>query len=147
MPICWRAALTSGYLWSDIYDGVYFSASNWVTIDKGLNRLSEAFHPIVDNRLTYGRRVEKIGYDQETKKTTVEWYKDGKKESKSYDKTLVAVPFSVARLWKRPALNPVMNEAVTGLGYAFACKVAVSRPSFACQFVSGEGMGLTVASV
>lgn len=116
----------TGYLWSSIYDGVYFAASNWVTIDKGLNRIAEAFHPIVDNRLTYGRRVEEIGFDSKANKTTVTWFKDGKKESKSYDKTLVAVPFSIARLWRRPALNPVMNEAVTGLGYAFACKIAVS---------------------
>jgi hypothetical protein len=28
---------------------VYFAATEWKTIDKGLNRLAEAFHPIVDN--------------------------------------------------------------------------------------------------
>jgi hypothetical protein len=85
----------TGTLWSSIYDGVYFAANEWVTIDKGLNRLAEAFHPIVDNRLNYGRRVEQISYNATTSKTGVTWRKDGKKESKEYDKTLVAVPFSM----------------------------------------------------
>jgi hypothetical protein len=115
-----------GYLWSSIYDGVYFAATKWLTIDKGLNRIAEAFHPIVDNRLTLGRRIERISYNETTKKTGVSWYKDGKLKSKTYDKTLVAVPFSVARLWRKPALNPIISEAVSGLGYASACKVAVS---------------------
>jgi len=119
----------TGTLWSSIYDGVYFSANEWVTIDKGLNRLAEAFHPIVDNRLTYGRRVEQVSFNETTGRTGVVWRKDGEKESKEYDKTIVAVPFSIARLWKTPTLSPVMTEAIGGLGYSFACKVTVSYGS------------------
>jgi hypothetical protein len=121
----------TGTLWSSIYDGVYFAANEWVTIDKGLNRLAEAFHPIVDNRLNYGRRVEQISFNETTSKTGVTWRKNGKKEPKEYDKTLVAVPFSIARLWKTPTLSPIMTEAVGGLGYSFACKVTVSTISSA----------------
>jgi monoamine oxidase len=117
----------TGTLWDDIYDGVYFAATEWKTIDKGLNRLAEAFHPIVDNRLTYGRRVNELSFNETTGKTGVTWRKDGKEESKEYDKTLVAVPFSIARLWKTPTLDPVIMEAIGGLGYSFACKVSVSE--------------------
>lgn len=117
----------TGTLWSSIYDGVYFAANEWVTIDKGLNRLAEAFHPIVDNRLTYGRRIEALSFDEQKGKTGIHWHEDGQKKSSEYDKTIVAVPFSVARLWRTPTLNPVMSEAISGLGYSFACKVAVSQ--------------------
>lgn len=97
-----------------------------MTIDKGLNRLSEAFHPIVDNRLTLNRRIEGITYDKESGKTGIKWKEDGKYKTRSYDKTIVAVPFSVAKLWRRPSFSPALNEAINGLGYAFACKIAVS---------------------
>lgn len=116
----------TGTLWSSIYDGVYFAANEWVTVDKGLNRLAEAFHPIVDSRLTYGRRIEALSYNETTGKTGIHWKEDGEKQSREYDQTIVAVPFSVARLWRTPTLSPVMTEAIGGLGYAFACKVAVS---------------------
>jgi hypothetical protein len=118
----------AGTLWDEIYDGVYFSATTWKTIDKGLNRLAEAFHPIVDKKITYGRRVNKLSYDESSKKTSVHWYDNAKSSSETltYDKTIVAVPFSVARLWRLPKFNPVMTEAITGLGYSYACKVAVS---------------------
>ena len=119
--------LTTGTLWDDIYDTVYFSAGEWRTIDKGLNRLAEAFHPIVDNRLEYGRRIEQLSYNETTGRTGIAWREDGDLKTKSYDKTLVAVPFSVARMWRTPSLNPVMTEAIKGLGYDYACKVSVGR--------------------
>ncbi|KAJ9091829.1 hypothetical protein QFC19_008943 [Naganishia cerealis] len=117
----------TGTLWDDIYDGVYFSATSWKTIDKGLTRLAEAFHPVVDGKITYGRRVNKLSYDESTKKTSVHWWDQAtsKTEKKTYDKTIVAVPFSVARLWRLPKFNPVITEAITGLGYSYACKVAL----------------------
>jgi hypothetical protein len=34
-----------------------------------------------------------------------------------------------ARSWKTPTLSSIMTEAVGGLGYSFACKVAVSTIS------------------
>jgi monoamine oxidase len=108
---------------------VYFSATTWKTIDKGLTRLAEAFHPVVDGKITYGRRINKLSYDETTRKTSVHWYdsKNAKTEKRTYDKTIVAVPFSVVRLWGLPKLGSVISEAITGLGYSYACKVAVSN--------------------
>ncbi|KAJ9123058.1 hypothetical protein QFC22_001247 [Naganishia vaughanmartiniae] len=117
----------TGTLWDDIYDNVYFSATTWKTIDKGLTRLAEAFHPVVDSKITYGRRINKLSYDEKTKQTSVHWYdsKSAKSKSKTYDKTIVAVPFSVVRLWRLPKLGSVISEAISGLGYSYACKVAL----------------------
>jgi hypothetical protein len=69
-----------------------------------------------------------LSYDEKTKKTGVHWYENKSKsfEKKVYDKTIVAAPFSVVRLWRLPALEPVIKEAITGLGYSYACKVSVS---------------------
>jgi len=39
------------------YDSVYFSASNWRTIDKGLTSLPRAFGPLVMNRTMFDTRV------------------------------------------------------------------------------------------
>jgi hypothetical protein len=126
----------TGTLWDDIYDGVYFAATEWKTIDKGLNRIAEAFHPIVDNRLSYGRRVEALSFNETTGKTGVHWREDGQKKSSDYDKTIVAVPFSIARLWKTPTLSPTMTEAIGGLGYSFACKISVSHLISQCAYSS-----------
>jgi lysophospholipid acyltransferase (LPLAT)-like uncharacterized protein len=69
-----------------------------------------------------------LSYDEDTKQTSVHWYENESStfEKKTYDKTIVAVPFSVARLWRLPKLNSVITEAINGLGYSYACKVAVS---------------------
>lgn len=100
--------------------------------------MSEAFHPIVDGKITYGRRVNKLSYDEKTKKTSISWYEHDTKttETKTYDKTIVAVPFSVARLWRLPKFNPIIKEAITGLGYSYACKVSVSMTLFCASFAA-----------
>ena len=43
-------------LWGEWYDSVYFAASTWRTIDKGLESLPRAFLPHVQDRLTLGDR-------------------------------------------------------------------------------------------
>jgi monoamine oxidase len=106
---------------------VYFAATEWKTIDKGLNRLAEAFHPIVDNRLKTERRIERLSFDETTNKTGIHWRTDGEVQTCQYDKTLVAVPFSVVRMWRTPTLNPIMTEAIKGLNYDYACKISVSQ--------------------
>lgn len=123
------ATFGTGTLWDDIYDGVYFSATEWKTIDKGLNRLAEAFHPLVDKRLKLGRKVQKISFDSASNKTAVHWRDspfDKYAHNVTYDKTIVAAPFSTAKLWQIDVpLSPIMAEAVSSLGYSRACKVAL----------------------
>lgn len=123
------AVLGTGFLFSEIYDGVYFSASEWLTVDKGLSRLGEAFHPIVDDRLTLNRRIQKISFDDKTNKTAIHWRDnpfDRDLQSNTYDKTIVAAPFSTAKLWNIDVpLSDVMQEAIDGLGQSAACKVAL----------------------
>jgi hypothetical protein len=51
-------------------------------------------------------------FDETTNKTGIHWRTDGEVQTCQYDKTLVAVPFSVVRMWRTPTLNPIMTEAV-----------------------------------
>ena len=44
------------------YDSVYFSATNWRTIDKGLTSLPRAFGPHVFNRTMFGTFVRKLPF-------------------------------------------------------------------------------------
>ncbi|KAK7729535.1 hypothetical protein SLS57_002022 [Botryosphaeria dothidea] len=112
-----------------LYDSVYFSATEWRTIDKGLSRLPTAFTPLVSNRTLFGKKVEQLTYDETTGKTTVSWRPDGPfgatLDGLDFDYTIVAVPFSKVRLWKLPAYTGLLSRAIQTLNYEQSCKVAL----------------------
>lgn len=43
--------------WEDIFVNVYFRAVKWRTVDKGLQRLADAFELLVNGRISYSRWV------------------------------------------------------------------------------------------
>ncbi|EGO61010.1 hypothetical protein NEUTE1DRAFT_76687 [Neurospora tetrasperma FGSC 2508] len=117
--------------WDTLYEGMYFSASTWKTIDGGLNRLPLSFHPLVDNATTLNRRVERVAFDAETQKVTLHSrnsYKDSF-ESSEHDYAVIAAPFSIVKKWRfSPALDltaPTLANAIQNLEYRSACKVAL----------------------
>lgn len=111
-------------------DNVYFSATDWVTIDHGknnldipitilniltgllylgLSRLPLAFGPTVTDRVKFGRRVDKIDYSKSANKVTFSWrnnYRDRDYLTAEYDYALVAAPFSMVRKLRKPSLTP-----------------------------------------
>ncbi|CAZ83896.1 unnamed protein product [Tuber melanosporum] len=114
--------------WGDYMDNVYFSATDWVTIDHGLNRLPLAFEPIVKDRVHFGRRVDKISYSKSGNKVKFSWRKDFRDRdylNAEYDYALVAAPFSIVRKLRTPAFSSVLGRAIGRLGYTNACKIAV----------------------
>lgn len=116
-------------LWDTWYDGLYFSAATWKTIDGGLNRLPAAFHPLVDNFTTMNRKIERIEWDEENEKVNLQWrnnYTETEFQSSSYDYAVVAVPFSVVKNWRLPSqVDLTMKNAISNLVYESACKVAL----------------------
>lgn len=52
-------------LWE--YDTVYFSANKWLTIDQGLSRLPMAFMPHIDGKVTFGRKVDGLTFNNDWK--------------------------------------------------------------------------------
>lgn len=90
-------------IWGTMYDDFTFASTTWRTIDGGLNRLPQAFGPILGDKVTFNTKITKIEYDGE--KVSVQWRKkpyDLKYQSKEYENVIVAVPFSVVRTWHLP---------------------------------------------
>lgn len=114
--------------WSSLYDGTYFSASSWLTINGGLNRLALAFHPLVDDVVSMDRKVERVDYSDTSERVTLQWrdsFKERSFKKSSYDYAVIAVPFSNVRKWRLPSLSPLITNAIKSVPYSAACKVAL----------------------
>jgi monoamine oxidase len=110
------------------YDTVYFGATTWRTIDKGLESLPRAFFPHVQSRLTLGRKITGLKYNNGTGKVALEWRQDPfamKPQSEEFDYAVVAVPFSKVRLWNLPKYSSLLSRAINTMEYQQSCKVAL----------------------
>jgi monoamine oxidase len=115
-------------LWGEIYDSVYFGATTWKTIDKGLSSLSRAFLPHVEDKITFGRKVTGLQFNDTTQKVAINWRDDPlamTPESEEYDYAVVAVPFSKVRLWRTPTYSSLLSRAINTMNYQQSCKVAL----------------------
>lgn len=117
----------SSPMWGSWYDSVYFRATTWKTIDKGLSALPRAFGPHIADRITYGRKVDGLAYDEDTSKVSLSWRDtpSGPAQSAEYDYAVVAVPFSKVRLWRMPTYSSLLSRAISTLNYQQSCKVAL----------------------
>jgi monoamine oxidase len=133
---------------SQLYDALYFNASEWRTIDGGLNRLPLAFHPLVDHDTYMNRNIERIRYTESNGQAdTKQDYDSGKPYHKvqldwrdtsnstdpsphlntsTFDYALISAPFTVVRSWRLlHSLPTTITNAIHNLGYGPACKVAL----------------------
>ncbi|KAL4928978.1 flavin monoamine oxidase family protein [Aspergillus undulatus] len=110
--------------------------TNWLCIDGGFNRLSDAFLPHIQNRLTLNRQIRKLepipisGPNGTGTRTRLSWYPSVKNrtyESADYDYTIMAVPFTMTRFMDLPKFSSVLDRAISeaGLRFKSACKVAL----------------------
>lgn len=110
------------------YDTVYFGATTWRTIDKGLESLPRAFFPHVQDRLTLGRKITGLKYDDATDKVSVEWRQDPfsmEAQSEQYDYAVVSAPFTKVRLWSLPKYSSLLSRAISTMNYEQSCKVSL----------------------
>jgi monoamine oxidase len=110
------------------YDTAYFGATTWRTIDKGLDSLPRAFYPHVKDRLTLGRKVTGLKYNNSTGGISVEWREDPfamATNSDEYDYAVVSAPFSKVRLWDLPKYSSLLSRAIRSLNYQQSCKVSL----------------------
>lgn len=122
--------------WGSIYDNVYFTATNWKTINGGLNRLPLSFHPLVDPVTTMNRSIERASFSSNTSKVTLSWRDSMTSRTwynASYDYAMIAVPFSIVRRWRFPNtyFDPTLTSAIANVPYTPSCKVALQ---FATRF-------------
>ncbi|KAF2186953.1 L-amino-acid oxidase [Zopfia rhizophila CBS 207.26] len=115
--------------WEYFTNVVYFQATEWRTIDQGLNRLPTAFGPLVLNRTLFHTKVQEMSWNATTGKMSVIWRPGDlfsmEPKSMDFDYTIVSVPFSQLRLWKLPAYSTLLSRAITRLNYEELCKVAL----------------------
>ncbi|KAJ5951219.1 Amine oxidase [Penicillium vulpinum] len=110
------------------YDSVYFSATKWRTIDKGLESLPRAFYPHVQKKTTFNRTVDGLIYNETTGKIAVAWREDLFQmvpETKEYDYAVVAAPFSKVRLWDLPRYSSLLSRAISTMNYSPSCKISL----------------------
>ncbi|ORY16017.1 hypothetical protein BCR34DRAFT_584715 [Clohesyomyces aquaticus] len=122
------AGTSGGHMFGEWYDSVYFAATTWRTIDKGLESLPRAFLPLVKDKLTLGRAIDGLSYNNDTDKISITWRENPfgmTPESEEYDYAVVAVPFSKVRLWRMPKYSSLLSRAITTLNYQQSCKVAL----------------------
>ncbi|ETS87137.1 hypothetical protein PFICI_00965 [Pestalotiopsis fici W106-1] len=114
--------------------------TEWKCVDGGFSRLSQAIVPHVQNRLRLNRQVREIEAisDQggEITGTRLSWIEPGvntttmkpqSDQSKDYDYTMLAVPFTMTRMMSLPSFSSVKTRAMSerGLRFKDACKVAL----------------------
>lgn len=111
------------------YDSVYFSATDWRTIDQGLSRLPHAFTPAVEGRIQYNTTVQGMSWNETTQKMSVKYRNEDllsmTPETQEFDYVVVAVPFSRVRLWRLPEYTGLLSRAIDRLNYDPSCKVAL----------------------
>ncbi|KAI9931681.1 hypothetical protein ASPWEDRAFT_25456 [Aspergillus wentii DTO 134E9] len=107
--------------------------TEWKCIDRGFNRLADAFLPHVRDRLSLNRKIRKLQPVKDhlnRTKTQLSWYpsvSNRTAESKQYDYTIMAVPFTMTRFMDLPTFSSVLGRAISeaGLRFKSACKVAL----------------------
>lgn len=114
--------------WDMFYESIYFAATTWQTIDGGLSRLPSAFHPLVDDITHMDRKVQRVSYNQSTKRVTLQWKTkslDRTFQNASYDYAIITAPMALVRTWRLPALTPLLSIAIDTYEYDQVCKVAL----------------------
>ncbi|KAG2224200.1 hypothetical protein INT45_001318, partial [Circinella minor] len=117
----------AGNIWQKMYDVFTFSATNWSTIQGGLNRLPQGFEPILGNKVEFGIKVSKLAI-KENGQISVQWKDnpyDYEYRSKNYDNVIVSVPFTIVRNWHLPEMSYTLKQAIKNLNYISSCKVAL----------------------
>lgn len=72
-----------------------------------MNRLPQAFGPLVEGVTQFNTKVERIKWDKETERLTLQWrgnYTEPTLESKDYDYAVIAAPLPVVHRMRLPGM-------------------------------------------
>ena len=131
--------------WDNLYESMYFSATDWRTIDGGLTRLPSAFHrmyllslfkpdanhchlALVDGVTHMNRKIQRVQYNETTQRVTLQWKTkplDRTFQNASYDLAVLTVPLALVRTWRLPAFSELLTTAIESYTYQQVCKVAL----------------------
>ncbi|KAI1113246.1 L-amino acid oxidase [Nemania sp. NC0429] len=114
--------------WDTLYEGLYFAATTWKTIDGGLNRLPLSFHPLVDNKTSLNTMIERIQWLGDSQKVNIQWrhnYNCSVFQNTTVDYAILSMPPPQLKKLRLPALPPTIRSAIDTMPFTAACKVAL----------------------
>ncbi|KIX04782.1 uncharacterized protein Z518_05653 [Rhinocladiella mackenziei CBS 650.93] len=115
--------------WDAIYESFYFGATEWATIDGGLNRLPAAFHPLVDDAVMMNAKVQQISYNNGTRRVNITFHNGLNStrppRSATFDYAVLTPPLPVVRSWRLPAFSSALSTAIHTWPYDHGCKAAL----------------------
>ncbi|KAI9499296.1 hypothetical protein BDB00DRAFT_866781 [Zychaea mexicana] len=117
-------------VWTNMYDVFFHDKTfEWRTIKGGMSRFTNAFLPMLGDKIRYNTRVSKIEffhqiYDDDNEAFWKNDPSDKVYQTKSFDNVIVSVPFVVMRTWHLPqALPYTLKRAIQNLEHGDSCKV------------------------
>ena len=129
-------AITGGIGYNNYFGKAYYGVlfgpyTNMKTVDGGMNRLPNAFGPLVEDKISYDTKVERIKYHNETNRLTLQWRANYTEqlESGDYDYAVITAPLPVVSRMRLPDLPFAMRNAIDTMTYGSACKVALEYKS------------------
>ena len=110
-------------LWES--EDVYLLASEWRTIDKGMQRLTDAFKPLVLNRTKLNFEVGEVQHDKQTDKLNLMPPSDAGNSSDNMqvDYLFNSVPFNLVRFWDLPPHSSRLRRAINRMRYSGSVKM------------------------
>lgn len=87
-------AVMDAYTFSDV-------KTTWKTIDGGMQKLPDAFCPLLENEINYNCNVYKLEYHNNGIK--VYWESQGRPDYGVFDRVIVTAPLGVVRQWELPS--------------------------------------------
>ncbi|KAI0871217.1 L-amino acid oxidase [Hypoxylon argillaceum] len=114
--------------WNTMYEGLYFGATTWKTIDGGLNRLPLSFHPLVDNHTSLNTMIERIQWLEDRQKVNLQWranYTIPVFQNATFDYAILSIPPPQLKKLRLPTLPSTIRSAIDSLPFVAACKVAL----------------------
>ncbi|CAI2185224.1 2212_t:CDS:2, partial [Funneliformis geosporum] len=116
---------------------------NWKTIDKGMQRLPNAFLPIIRKEkidLRYNSKVYKLEKAENGKQVKVYWKSKEKKEFEIFDRVILTPPLGVIYHWDLPKLSYGKRRAIRELNYIPSVKIFLQ---FKSRFWENNGQPTT----
>ena len=115
--------------WDRLYETFYFGATDWNTIEGGMQKLPNAFHPLVDQHTTFNAKVDGISYNISTRKVNITHQSPLNyhlsSTSSIYDLAILTPPLPMIRSWTLPSFSPLLSAAISSYTYSHGCKCAL----------------------
>lgn len=106
-----------------VLDNSHFSvpSDQWRTVKGGMQRLPDAFKPILGDKIAMGAEVFKLEYIDNM--VHLHYNQNGVPLREVFNNVIVTVPFGSLRFWETPVFGYRKREAIQSLNYDHSTKI------------------------